>query len=372
VPFGLYVHVPFCASRCGYCDFNTYVAGASAREAFAPAARAEVRLARSRLGSRARPVSTVFFGGGTPTLLPAADLAAVLEEIRACFGLCDDAEVTTEANPEDVDPAKLCALREAGFTRVSFGMQSAAGHVLALLERRHTPARAALAARWAREAGFEHVSLDLIYGTPGESPSDWEESVAAALEAGPDHVSAYALSVEPGTRLAGRVRRGALASPDPDEAADRYLACSAALEDAGFGWYEISSWAAGDGSRCRHNLGYWRGDDWWGVGPGAHSHVDGVRWWNVLHPAAYGRRLAAGESPEAGREVLDPDVRRFERVMLGVRLAEGLPPSWLSAPGRAAADALVADGLLARRDGRVALTLEGRLKADAVVRALTD
>ena len=372
VGFGIYVHVPYCASRCGYCDFNTYVVEPAARTAFADAACAEVRLARSVLGDRARPVGTVFFGGGTPTLLPAADLARVLGEITSCFGLEPGAEVTTEANPEDVGPAQLEELRAAGFTRVSFGMQSAAPHGLATLDRRHTPSRPAAAVAEARAAGFEHVSLDLIYGTPGESAGDWRASVEAALAAGPDHVSAYALSVEPGTALAARVRRGALPAPDPDDAADRYLAAEAAFGDAGLGWYEISNWARDDAARCRHNLGYWRGWDWWGAGPGAHSYVDGVRWWNLLHPAAWARRVEAGESPEGGREVLDEATRRFERVMLGVRLAEGLPVAALSPAGVAAAERLADDGLLSPAGGRVRLTLDGRLRADAVVRALTD
>jgi oxygen-independent coproporphyrinogen-3 oxidase len=251
-------------------------------------------------------------------------------------------------------------------------MQSAAAHVLAVLERRHRPERAAAAAAEARAAGFEHVSLDLIYGAPGETAGDWDASLAAVLAAQPDHVSAYALSVEPGTALHARVRRGALPAPDPDLAADRYAAADETLGGAGLGWYEISNWAAGDAARCRHNLGYWRGDDWWGVGPGAHSHIDGVRWWNVLRPAAYARRLAAGDSPAAGREVLDAPTRRFERVMLGVRLAEGLERAALSPLGAAAAERLAADGHLERVGDRVRLTLEGRLTADAVVRALTD
>jgi putative oxygen-independent coproporphyrinogen III oxidase len=372
-PFGVYVHVPFCVTRCGYCDFNTYVGSdAGARSAYAAAAVAEVRMAARTLGARARPVDTVFFGGGTPTLMDAGDLAAILGAIDESFDLADGAEVTTEANPEDVSAETLAALREAGFTRVSLGMQSAAAHVLAVLDRRHTPERPAAAVAEARAAGFEHVSLDLIYGTPGESEADWEASLDAVLTAGPDHVSAYALSVERGTALHARVRRGEVAAPDPDAAADRYLAAEARFGDAGLGWYEISNWAASEDARCRHNLSYWRGGDWWGIGPGAHSHVDGVRWWNVRHPEAYARRLAAGESPEAGREVLDEPTRRFEAIMLGVRLAEGLDARLLSEAGVCAASRLARDGLVEVEGERVRLTLEGRLKADAVVRGLTD
>jgi len=370
--FGVYVHVPFCLTRCGYCDFNTYVgSGADDREAWVRAAIAEIALARRALGPSAPPADTVFFGGGTPTLLEAGQLAGVLKAIGEALGLADGAEVTTEANPEDVDAGALAALRGAGFTRVSLGMQSAVGHVLAVLDRRHTPERPAGAVAEARAAGFEHVSLDLIYGTPGETDADWEASLAVALAAAPDHVSAYALSVEPGTALHARVRRGALPAPDPDVAADRYLAAEATLSRAGLAWYEISNWAAGPTARCRHNLGYWRDGDWWGVGPGAHSHVRGERWWNVRHPAAYARRLAAGESPAAGCEALDAPTRRFERVMLGVRLAEGLDRALLGPAGEAAAEWLADDGLVELSPGRVRLTLDGRLKADAVVRALT-
>jgi putative oxygen-independent coproporphyrinogen III oxidase len=371
--FGVYVHVPFCTARCGYCDFNTYV-GASGDDhaAWAEAAVGEVALARRVLGADAPPAATVFFGGGTPTLLEPRLLARVLRAIDGAFGLEPGAEITIEANPDSVDAAALAELRAAGFTRVSLGMQSAAAHVLAVLERRHTPERPAAAVAEARMAGFAHVALDLIYGTPGETAADWDASLAAVLAAGPDHVSAYALSVEPGTALAARVRRGALPAPDPDVAADRYRAADGALSRAGLRWYEISNWAAGEPARCRHNLGYWRDGDWWGVGPGAHSHVGDVRWWNVLRPASYARRLAGGASPAAGREVLDAQTRRFERVMLGVRLAEGLDRGELTPAGAAAAERLAAAGLLRRAGGRVRLTLEGRLKADAVVRALTD
>ena len=373
MPLGVYVHVPFCVTRCGYCDFNTYVGSDRAqRSGYVEAAIAEIGLARRALGDDAPPVATVFFGGGTPTLLAPGQLAAILGAIEAQLGLERGAEVTTEANPEDVDAAALCALRDAGFTRVSLGMQSAVGRVLRVLDRRHTPERPAAAVAEARAAGFDHVSLDLIYGTPGETGDDWARSVAAALDAGPDHVSAYALSVEPGTALHARVRRGELASPDPDAAAERYVAADDGFSAAGLCWYEISNWAASDAARCRHNLGYWRGGDWWGVGPGAHSQVDGVRWWNVRHPREYAGRLARGAPPEAGREVLADATRRFERVMLGVRLAEGLEVAALSDAGAASAERVAADGLVSVDGGRLRLTLEGRLKADAVVRALTD
>ncbi|MBB3082588.1 radical SAM family heme chaperone HemW [Geodermatophilus sabuli] len=378
-PFGLYVHVPFCATRCGYCDFNTYTAdelgpGASRAE-YAGTAIAELRLAAATLGPDLPTVSTVFVGGGTPTLLAADDLAAVLAAVRQLFPVADDVEVTTEANPETVTPGSLSRLREGGFTRISLGMQSAAEHVLAVLDRRHTPGRAVEAAREARAAGFEHVNLDLIYGTPGETDADWAASLAAVLAAPVDHVSAYALIVEEGTRLARRISRGELPMPDDDVLADRYEQADATLRGAGFDWYEVSNWATGDAARCRHNELYWANANWWGVGPGAHSHVGGLRWWNVKHPAAHAGRLLRRESPAQDSELLDDDDRALETIMLRLRLREGLALTALSATGRARAADAVARGLLdrtAHAGGRAVLTDRGRLLADAVVRELTD
>ncbi len=378
-PFGFYVHVPFCSTRCGYCDFNTYTAaelgGGASQASYAATAVEEVRLARRVLGERDLPVGTVFFGGGTPTLLPPADLGAILARIRDEFGLRPGAEVTVEANPESVDGRYLAELRGHGVTRLSLGMQSAQAHVLAALDRRHTPGRsqACVADAWA--AGFEHVSVDLIYGTPGESDDDWRASLEAAVAAGPDHVSAYALIVEEGTRLAAQVRRGQLAAPDDDVLADRYGVAEEVLTAAGFGWYEVSNWAADLAGRCRHNLGYWRGDDWWGVGPGAHSHIAGTRWWNVRHPRAYAERVGAGDSPAQSRELLDEVTRRVEQILLELRLVEGLRLDVLSEAGRTGAERAVQDGLLepeALADGRAVLTMRGRLLADAVVRDLID
>jgi putative oxygen-independent coproporphyrinogen III oxidase len=379
IPFGLYVHVPFCATRCGYCDFNTYTSdelgpGANRAE-YAGTAIAELRRAAETLGPDRPTVSTVFVGGGTPTLLPADDLAAVLTAVRDLFPVADDVEVTTEANPESVTPASLARLREAGFTRLSLGMQSAAEHVLAVLDRRHTPGRAVEAAHEARAAGFEHVNLDLIYGAPGETDADWAASLDAVLASPVDHVSAYALIVEDGTRLARRISRGELPMPDDDVLADRYEQADATLRTAGFDWYEVSNWATSEAARCRHNELYWANANWWGVGPGAHSHVGGFRWWNVKHPAAYADRLAAGLSPAQDGELLDGDDRALETVMLGLRLREGLPLTALTDAGRARAADAVVRGLLepaAHDVGRAVLTDRGRLLADAVVRDLTD
>ncbi|GEP25501.1 coproporphyrinogen III oxidase [Cryobacterium levicorallinum] len=378
--FGVYLHVPFCRVRCGYCDFNTYTAtelrGVKQSD-YASQAVLEVEAAGRILtasGVPERPVATVFFGGGTPTLLPVTDLAKMLGAVRDQWGLTDDAEVTTEANPDSVDAAYLGALAEAGFTRVSFGMQSAVPHVLATLERTHDPERVPLVVEWARAAGLD-VSLDLIYGTPGESLADWRTSLEQALSLHPDHLSAYSLIVEDGTKLARQIRRGEIAPTDDDQQADFYELADELLAAAGYDWYEVSNWATSDAHRSRHNLAYWTGQDWWGIGPGAHSHIGGVRWWNVKHPAAYSERMLGGLSPAAGRETLDAPTRELERILLQSRIRTGIPVASLSADGRREVAGLIADELVnakAALAGTIELTLRGRLLADAVVRRLSD
>jgi putative oxygen-independent coproporphyrinogen III oxidase len=379
--FGVYLHVPFCSVRCGYCDFNTYTAaelgGGASRATYAATAVRELELADAVLARAqiaTRPAGTVFIGGGTPTLLPPADLGLLLNGVRDHFGLLDGAEVSVEANPDTVTPQSLQELARAGVTRVSFGMQSQVRHVLAVLDRTHDPLRIPDVVGWARDAGLA-VSLDLIYGTPGESLDDWQCSVEAALACEPDHFSAYALVVEDGTRLGAQVRRGEIAAPDDDDLADKYELVDDLAQAAGFDWYEVSNWARSPEFACRHNLGYWRGDDWWGIGPGAHSHVGGVRWWNVRHPSAYAQRLESGLSPAAGREILGPAEQRLEQVLLGSRLHEGLALSKVGIEGdpQALLRQLQADGLIdpgSADRGLVVLTRRGRLLADTVVRAL--
>jgi oxygen-independent coproporphyrinogen-3 oxidase len=377
---GIYVHVPFCAVRCGYCDFNTYtlteLGGPDARvgvETYASVAERELDLARAVLGDESPAVSTVFVGGGTPTMLRSRDLVTMLDGIRARFGLSADAEVTTEANPDSVTRESLRELAEGGFTRVSVGMQSAVPHVLRTLDRTHDPDNVARAVEAARDAGLQ-VSVDLIYGTPGESLADWQRSLDTAVALQPDHVSAYALVVEEGTKLAAQVRRGLVPAPEDDDEADKYELADETLAHAGFGWYEVSNWARSEATRCRHNVAYWAGTNWWGIGPGAHSHVGGVRWWNVKHPSAYAARLASGESPAHARETLSADQRYDERVLLGTRLVDGLPVRDLRGSGRTAVAGLIADGLIdgpaAVGGGRVVLTRRGRLLADTVVHRL--
>ncbi|MGA7135289.1 MAG: radical SAM family heme chaperone HemW [Mycobacterium sp.] len=370
--FGIYVHVPFCITRCGYCDFNTYTPaelGGVNPDAWLQVLRSELELAAARLG--APTVQTVFVGGGTPSLLGGARLAAVLESVRDNFDLAPDAEVSTEANPESTWPEMFAALRSAGYTRVSLGMQSVAPGVLATLDRVHSPGRAAGAAGEALAAGFEHVSLDLIYGTPGESDDDLLRSVDAAVDAGVDHVSAYALVVEDGTALARRVRGGELAAPDDDVLAHRYELVDEQLSAAGFDWYEVSNWSRA-GGQCRHNLGYWDGGQWWGAGPGAHSYVGATRWWNVKHPNAYAQILDGASLPVAGFEQLDAASRHTEDVLLRIRLRQGLPLEILDEAECGRADTAVEDGLLARHGEHLVLTDRGRLLADGIVRNLLD
>lgn len=383
--FGVYIHVPFCAVRCGYCDFNTYAPGETEGATpgdYVQAALAEMRLARAAMGDDPRPASTVFFGGGTPTMLDAEALAALLNGVAETWGLAPDAEVTTEANPDSVTRESLARLAHAGFTRVSFGMQSAVPHVLATLDRTHRPENVAKAVGWAREAGLS-VSVDLIYGTPGESLEDWKASVDAALALEPDHVSAYALVIEPGTRMGTQLRRGEIAAVDPDTQAAMYELADDAFSAAGLQWYEVSNWARTPEDRCRHNIAYWMSHDWWGVGPGAHSYlgpriglggeeIPARRWWNVKHPRAYAERLALGKSPEQEGEELGPEEIALETVMLRLRLAEGMPVEL--APRREAIAPLIAAGLIDGRDalrGVLKLTRRGRLLADRAVRELT-
>lgn len=406
-PFSAYLHVPFCRVRCGYCDFNTYTSSeleGARQDDYASTLVGEIALARAVLGEAGavRPMDTVFFGGGTPTLLPAGDLARMLDAAVDAFGIASNAEVTVEANPDTVTPEVARVLADAGVTRLSIGMQSAVPHVLAALDRTHRPENVETAVAAAKDAGLA-VSVDLIYGAPGESLDDWERSLDAALALGSEHISAYALIIEDGTKLARQIRRGEVPAPDDDLQADMYELADARLADAGFEWYEVSNWArpsTGPGpqggqqgshggpqgsqgglqgpqadNRSRHNLAYWRGSDWWGFGPGAHSHVAGLRWWNVKHPAAYAQRLAASQSPAAGTERPDATARMLERVLLQSRLAEGMALSELPEAKRPRVAGLIADGLAdpaSALRGRLRLTLRGRLLADAVVRELTD
>jgi putative oxygen-independent coproporphyrinogen III oxidase len=370
-PFGIYIHVPFCATRCGYCDFNTYTPaelGGANPAGWLAALRSELALAA---GIAAPEVQTVFVGGGTPSLLGAAGLTGVLDAVREHFVLAPGAEVTTEANPESTSPQLFSTLREAGYTRLSLGMQSVAPHVLATLDRVHSPGRAPAAALEARAAGFDHVNIDLIYGTPGESDDDLSRSVDAAIEGGVDHISAYALTIEEGTAMGRRVRRGEMAPTDDDVLARRYELADERIRAGGFDWYEVSNWSR-PGGECLHNMGYWDGGEWWGAGPGAHGYVGSTRWWNIKHPNAYAQALEDHRLPVADFEHLDARAMHTEDVMLRLRLRRGLAAETLSERERDRAQIAIGDGLLDAQSGRLVLTDRGRLLADAVVRTVLD
>lgn len=378
-----YIHVPFCKARCGYCDFNTYTAqeiGSSSQSTFAKDLISEIAFSKKVIENSAiaqRLFNTVFFGGGTPTLLPAEDLISMLEKLRDTFGIESEADITTEANPDAVDEEYLLKLKAAGFTRVSIGMQSAVSKVLAVLERTHNPENVFKAVLAAKNAGLA-TSVDLIYGAPTESIDDWIETLRQAISLNTDHISAYSLIVEPGTKLARQVKIGEVQMPDEDLHAEMYEVADELLTKAGFTNYEVSNWSKGVETRSKHNLAYWKSMDWWGFGPGAHSHMGGVRWWNVKNPAAYTDRMRANLSPAQERELVDQENQDIERVMLETRLSDGIDLDWLKSKGFANAETvatLLAEGLVEGKGvfaGLIKLTLKGRLLADYVVRELLD
>jgi len=379
--FHAYVHIPYCLTRCGYCDFNTYTAtelGDTSQSDYFHLVMKEIDFAKVALdksGVPSRKLSSIFFGGGTPTLLPVQDLISIYQKLVEVFGIEPNSEVTTEANPDSVDEEYLQALKDAGFTRVSFGMQSAVPEVLKVLERTHNPENVALNVQRAKAVGLE-TSVDLIYGTPGESLDDWRLSLESAIAINTDHISAYSLIVEPGTKLARQIKAGEVSVPDESLHADMYELAEELLTQAGFSNYEVSNWAKRGDLESKHNVAYWQSKDWWGFGPGAHSHVGGVRWWNVKHPAAYAERIHAGSSPALERELVDQENRNIEKVMLEARLAKGMDVSWLKDNGFGEAKVLselIADSLVdgkALISGKLVLTLKGRLLADLVVRRL--
>ncbi|MGP5633848.1 radical SAM family heme chaperone HemW [Corynebacterium casei] len=365
--FGLYIHVPFCATRCGYCDFNTYTPGelGSPRDLTGPyldALERELELAAAKVN---RPADTIFVGGGTPSLLGGEGLTRVLNAARNTFGISEGAEISTESNPESTSPEFFAQIKDAGFTRVSLGMQSAASHVLQVLERAHTPGRPFAAAKEAKAAGFEHVNLDMIYATPTETDDDVRRTLDLALETGVDHISAYSLIVEDGTRMARKVKKGELPMPDQDTMARRYDIIADTLDNAGFGWYEVSNWAK-EGGECRHNMIYWRDHDWWGAGPGAHSHLGDQRFYNVKLPGRYINMVGADELPIADTETLTDSEHHMEKIMLGLRLREGIDRTLLSDKAQPMIDGFIDRGLLAD-DTSLHVTRSGRLLADGII-----
>jgi oxygen-independent coproporphyrinogen-3 oxidase len=381
--FHAYVHIPFCKDICGYCDFNTYTAtqlGTLKQSDYALSLISEIALSADVLiksGVAPRKFTTVFFGGGTPSLLPAEDLVEILDALGNQFGFVEGAEITTEANPDTVTVEKFSELRKAGFNRVSIGMQSGVPSVLKTLERTHNPDNVAKAFEIIKDLGFG-TSLDLIFGAPGETLGQWRESLEAAITLSPDHLSAYSLIVEPGTKLARQINSGELPDVDEDLQAEKYELTEDLLSAAGYGWYEISNWSKSQSLQSKHNLAYWMGQDWWGYGPGAHSHLGSVRWWNQKHPLSYSKKLESSMSPAAGREQLSKETAALERVLLESRTSAGMSISDLVALEAAAGKKvpqLIADGLIQGEralEGQLVLTVKGRLLADAVVRTLTD
>jgi oxygen-independent coproporphyrinogen-3 oxidase len=372
-----YIHIPYCAKRCGYCDFNTYTPAelqgpdlATVSQNYIDAALREIELAHSTVGEAQVP--SIFFGGGTPSLMPASELARVIARIDERFEVLDDAEITLEVNPDSVTPEFLSTMRESGATRISMGMQSAVPHVLEALDRTHKPENVVSAVNAAVRAGFENISVDLIYGAPGESIADWKTSVSAAMELPINHISAYALIVERGTKLAAQIARGELTLPDDDETAEKYLIADDAFESAGFSWYELSNWSK-PGGECRHNIAYWDGSHWWGVGPGAHSYIDKKRWWNVKHPSTYQQKIFKNESPELSSEVLTGENLADEFVMLQIRRREGIQLSALTDLQINRAELFLGSGHLEEKswsEKKLVLSKNGRLIADRIVREL--
>lgn len=371
-----YIHIPYCVKRCGYCDFNTYTPAelkleqgiSSISTDYTDQVLAEISMAKETIGTAKVP--TIFFGGGTPSLMNPADIARIIEKVKGSFELAKNCEVTLETNPDSVTKEKLAQFRSAGVNRISFGMQSSVSKVLKVLDRTHNPENLKLVTNWAREVGYEQISVDLIYGTPGESIADWQSSIDTALALPINHISAYSLIVEDGTKLAAQVKRGEISAPNDDEMAEKYKIADDAFRTAGFNWYELSNWAK-SGSECQHNLIYWRNENWWGIGPGAHSHISGRRWWNVKNPFAYQERILAGKSPQADAEVLVSEQIENENLMLGIRLADGLTKQKLNNLQINKLKSYLDSGYLIKerwQNGYATLTQSGRLIADRIVR----
>ena len=362
---GIYVHVPFCLTRCGYCDFNAYAGMDHLASRYVAAVLSEAELAAPAW--EGIEVVSVFLGGGTPTTLEVADLKALLARLRSVFSVTQDAETTIEANPDTVDEQKLAGLLDAGYERLSMGAQSFDRSVLSALERVHQPESVVRAFRAARAAGYDNVNLDLIYGAAGETLESWERTLEEAIALSPAHVSAYALTIEPATALGRQVARGEMPAPDPDLQADMFEAACRLLGDAGYGHYEVSNWAR-PGYECRHNLGYWERRPYVGLGAGAHGYREGRRSWNVRPPEEYLSMVERGELPIGGSEELEPADAYLEEVFLRLRILQGIPASWVDG-GRE--EPFVQSGLLVRDDGHLVPTERGMLVLNELVLGLT-
>jgi oxygen-independent coproporphyrinogen-3 oxidase len=379
VNLAFYIHIPYCVKRCGYCDFNTYTpAELQITEGLAQISNSyidllvkEIEFARNQVGESAI-VPSIFFGGGTPSLMEASDIKRVITAISEQFKLDSIAEVTLETNPDTVTKEKLKQFYDAGINRISFGMQSSVLHVLKTLDRTHNPENLPQVTKWASEVGFKEISVDLIYGTPGESKQDWQQSIDSALALPISHISAYALIVEEGTKLAAQIKRGEIAKPDDDLTAEKYIMADKAFTAAGFNWYELSNWAKPN-SQSKHNLAYWLGHNWWGAGPGAHSHINGKRFWNVKHPNLYKQKIQANETVVLDSEVLEGSQIESERLMLSIRLPQGVAKDTLNNQQILELTDYLNSGHLDQENwnlGRATLTLDGRLIADRIVREI--
>ena len=373
-----YIHIPYCVKRCGYCDFNTYTpselklanALSEVSSSYIDLLLLEIKQAKEKVGSASVP--SIFFGGGTPSLMEPSDIGRVIAQIREEFVLNSDAEITMECNPDTVSKKTLAAFRETGVNRVSFGMQSAVPHVLATLDRTHNPENLPQVTTWAKEVGFSQISVDLIYGTPGETLTDWQKTIDTALSLPITHISAYALIIEEGTKLAAQIKRGEVAPVDDDLAAEKYLLADKEFTAAGFAWYELSNWAKPN-SLSKHNLAYWLGENWWGAGPGAHSHLNGKRFWNVKHPNLYKEKIHSNKSPIADSEELEEIQINSEKLMLSLRLPSGVRKESLNQEQISELSEYVQSGHLDLSNwnqGRATLTLEGRLIADQILRQI--
>ena len=369
-PFSLYVHVPYCSKRCGYCDFNTYTPSELDRDdqidSWLQSAIKETIFARKILGEELT-VDTIFFGGGTPSLLDASVVKEFINNVSTHFTLKKDLEITLEANPDTITQSKAEDWHKAGINRISIGMQSSATNVLQVLDRTHNPANVLTSVEILKKAGFENFSLDLIYGTPGESLEDWSNTLKDAIAINPPHISAYSLVIEPGTKMGSQLSRGEIKAVNDDDAADKYQLAERMLTENGYSWYEISNWAK-ENKECQHNLNYWKGNNWWGIGPGAHSHVNGVRWWNQKLPKKWRESLDQDQSPALARENLTIEQIRNEEVMLLSRLKTGIDKAGFDQKN---VEKLIKDKLVNEVFGKLELTLEGRLLADVVFRQLT-
>jgi len=378
VNLAFYIHIPYCVKRCGYCDFNTYTPSelklanglSEVSSSYIDLLLLEIKQAKEKVGSASVP--SIFFGGGTPSLMEPSDIGRVIAQIREEFVLNSDAEITMECNPDTVSKKTLAAFRETGVNRVSFGMQSAVPHVLATLDRTHNPENLLQVTTWAKEVGFSQISVDLIYGTPGETLTDWQKTIDTALSLPITHISAYALIIEEGTKLAAQIKRGEVAPVDDDLAAEKYLLADKEFTAAGFAWYELSNWAKPN-SLSKHNLAYWLGENWWGAGPGAHSHLNGKRFWNVKHPNLYKEKIHSNKSPIADSEELEEIQINSEKLMLSLRLPSGVRKESLNQEQISELSEYVQSGHLDLSNwnqGRATLTLEGRLIADQILRQI--